>query len=367
MSKRDVCVLIQPSEKEFFWISNIISGMKKMANRQEYNLKFIDSDYFDKLESGTPVLIVGYTYRWVRLSAECASDNGLNPIVVGACLHPELKEKCNGIEFELSEIVKSVIMYLKDAGCSRIALLGANRSSIADRVKEQTVKAISSTDVSVFVCDDSLSLCVEEFLKSYEREKFDGVLCVNDTVAIYLINLLKTRGIRVPEDIKIAGIGNSYLGQRHEVSITSVNFDYFEMGKQSIRLWRYIRKNEGEMRVTVSLPCELIVRGSTGHIENDEQSELGETTENGNERYYYDPDVQSIIRAEAFLGECDELDKEILYCIINNDTYGEMADKLRLTDRAIKYRVAKMIKKFGAEDREEIAKSMKNLLGTEEQ
>lgn len=366
MSKRDVYVLIQPSEKEFFWITNIINGMKKMAARQEYDLRLIDSDYLDKLERGVPLLIVGYTYRWVRSSVEASSKIGLNPIVVGACLHPELKEKCNGIEFELSDIVKSVFAYLSVAGCKRIALLGVNRSSIADRVKEQTVLSLNSAQSQVFVCNDSLALCVEEFLESSEKERFDGVLCVNDTVAIYLINLLKTRGIRVPEDIKVAGIGNSNLGQRHGIPITSVNFDYFEMGKQAIRLWRYVRRNEGEMRVTVSLPCELIVRGSTGHIENDDEKHFQDTVENGNERYYYDPDVQSIIRAEAFLGECDELDKEILYCIINNDTYGEMADKLKLTDRAIKYRVAKMIKKFGAEDREEIAQNMKNLLGTED-
>ena len=86
-------------------------------------------------------------------------------------------------------------------------MLGVNRSSIADRVKEQTIISLNNESSRVFVCNDTLALCVDDFIESYEKEHFDGVLCVNDTVAIYLINLLKTRGIRVPEDIKVAGIG----------------------------------------------------------------------------------------------------------------------------------------------------------------
>jgi hypothetical protein len=165
----------------------------------------------------------------------------------------------------------------------------------------------------------------------------------------------------------VVGIGNSNLGQRHNVPITSVNFDYVEMGRQAIRVWRFVRKNNVSARLTLSLPCELIIRGSTANFSlNDSEPDSDYDFGDGNEAYYYDPDVQSIIRAEAFLGECDDLDREILYCLTENLTYSEMADKLKLTDRAIKYRVAKMIKNFGAEKREDISTIMKSLLNPNE-
>lgn len=367
MQKNDVCVLVQPSEKEFFWINNILNGMQKMATRQEYNLCLISDGELVKIGTGVPVLIVGYTYRWVRNSAEEVVKQGCEPIIVGACLHPDLKEQCNGIDFELTEIVRKVIHYLEQAGCKRTALLGVNRSSIADREKEKTVLGMRNGLCDIFVCGQSLSKCVDEFIESYSGTPYDGVLCVNDTVAIYLINRLKQKGIRVPDDIMVVGIGNSNLGQRHDVPITSVNFDYFEMGRQAIRVWGFVRKNTSASRLILSLPCELIIRGSTGNFSPDNGDPVPDYDfGDGNEAYYYDPDVQSIIRAEAFLGECDDIDRDILYCLTENLTYSEMADKLKLTDRAIKYRVAKMIKNFGAKKREDISAIMKSLLNPDE-
>lgn len=367
MQKNNVCVLVQPSEKEFFWINNILNGMRKMAAKHEYNLCFVSTEKLCEINSGAPVLIVGYTYRWVRNSADEVIKQGCKPIIVGACLHPDLKEKCNGVDFELTEIIRNVICYLEQAGCKKIALLGVNRSSIADREKERTVLSMGSERCDVFLCKQSLSQCVDEFIESFTNTAYDGVLCVNDTVAIYLINRLKHKGICVPEDIMVVGIGNSNLGQRHDVPITSINFDYYEMGRQAIRVWRFVRKNNCASRMILSLPCELIIRGSTGNF-NPENNSLVPDADfiDGNEEYYYDTDVQSIIRAEAFLGECDDIDRDILYCLTENLTYNEMAEKLGLTDRAIKYRVAKMIKNFGAEKREDISAIMKALLNPDE-
>lgn len=367
MQKNEVCVLVQPSEKEFFWINNILSGMQKMAARQEFTLCFITTEDIPKIETGVPVLIVGYTYRWVRNSAEETVKRGCRPIIVGACLHPDLKEKCNGVDFELTEIVRNVIHYLEQAGCRRTALVGVNRSSIADREKEKTVLAMRNERCDIFVCKQSLSKCIDEFIETHLDSRYDGVLCVNDTVAIYLINRLKQKGIRVPDDIMVVGIGNSHLGQKHDVPVTSVNFDYCEMGRQAIRVWRFVRKNNSASRLILSLPCELIIRGSTGNFSPESRETVPDYDfGDGNEAYYYDPDVQSIIRAEAFLGECDDIDRDILYCLTENLTYSEMAEKLMLTDRAIKYRVAKMIKNFGAEKREDISAIMRALLSPDE-
>ncbi len=366
MQKNEICVTVQPSEKEFFWINNILSGMLKMAARQECVLRYVDESTICETAKGVPILIVGYTYRWVKGMAETVVKYGGKPIIVGACLHPDLKENCNGVDFELTEIVRHVIFYLEQAGCKRTALLGVNRSSIADREKEKTILSMKKDTCDVFVCEKSLSLCVDDFIESYKQNHYDGVLCVNDTVAIFLINRLRAVGIRVPEDIMVVGIGNSNLGQRHDIPITSVNFDYSEMGRQAIRVWRFVRKNNVSARLTLSLPCQLIIRGSTANFNlKDCAPEPDYDFDDGNEAYYYDPDVQSIIRIEAFLENCDDIDRDILYCLTENLTYTEMAEKLKLTDRAIKYRVAKMIKNFGAVKREDLSDIMKSLLNSE--
>lgn len=368
--KNDIYVLVQPSEKEFFWVTNILTGMKKTALRHENNLCIIAPENFKDLinranvKEKQVVLIVGYTSSWVKNAVIMVSELGHEPMIVGACMHPALKDKFSGIEFSLSESVEMAVNYLLKCGCMKTALLGVNNSSIADKVKEKTVNEITGvlTKPEVFVCKTTLSSCVDEFLRKVEKEKYDGVLCVNDTVAVYLINRLRNIGKHVPEDIKVIGIGNSNIGQRLEIPLTSIDLDYLEMGRQAVRAWRFIKKNNDEIKMTLSLPCSLIVRESTSLLKPpDINYDICDIVD-GNEDYYYDPNVQSIIKAEAFLGECDEADREILYAIAEKLTYAQISEKLNMTDRAIKYRVAKLMDKAKVKKRSELFGLIKPLI-----
>lgn len=57
-----------------------------------------------------------------------------------------------------------------------------------------------------------------------------GILCYNDEVAFSLIEILKTEGIKVPDDISIVSIDNSDLAVMGEVGLTSIPYPMKTLG-----------------------------------------------------------------------------------------------------------------------------------------
>ncbi|WP_411336641.1 LacI family DNA-binding transcriptional regulator [Ruminococcus gauvreauii] len=92
----------------------------------------------------------------------------------------------------------------------------------------------------------------------------DTVICATDTIAAGALQFLKFAGKRVPEDIQIAGIGDSSLSRVTEPSLTTVHLYYEEAGTEAARLlFDLIQNGEAAIQKEVKLDCKLIVQGST--------------------------------------------------------------------------------------------------------
>jgi GntR family transcriptional regulator of arabinose operon len=97
------------------------------------------------------------------------------------------------------------------------------------------------------------------------REKpVTAIFCLNDYVAINIMRTLAAMGIRVPEDVSIVGFDNIELSDHIEIPLTTVEQDFFELGKEAARL--LIERVEGrglEPGKRITIPTKLIPRKST--------------------------------------------------------------------------------------------------------
>ena len=59
----------------------------------------------------------------------------------------------------------------------------------------------------------------------------DGIVCYNDQIAYGAIDLLTSRGVRVPEDVLVTGFDNSSVSEYSPVKITSFAHPKDEMGR----------------------------------------------------------------------------------------------------------------------------------------
>ena len=69
----------------------------------------------------------------------------------------------------------------------------------------------------------------KEMLKNYQ--KIDGLICATDEIAIGAMQYILEKGISVPEDIYIAGQGDSILARVAGHSISTVHYSYEKSGE----------------------------------------------------------------------------------------------------------------------------------------
>lgn len=92
----------------------------------------------------------------------------------------------------------------------------------------------------------------------------DGIFCSGDTIALGVIQELKSKGIKIPEEISVVGFGNEPFTELLELSITSVDQSPYQMGTAAAKvLLEQITNPEITIEKKVVLDSKLIPRKSS--------------------------------------------------------------------------------------------------------
>ena len=78
--------------------------------------------------------------------------------------------------------------------------------------------------------------------------ELDGVFCSDDAAAFGAINYLQSKGYRIPEDIKVGSVGDSYMSAVVRPSLTTAHLHYETGGKEASKI--LIEKIEGNVPIT---------------------------------------------------------------------------------------------------------------------
>lgn len=91
----------------------------------------------------------------------------------------------------------------------------------------------------------------------------DGIFCFNDQLAIGLMHVLVSAGVRVPDDVAIVGFDDSAEGRYSNPGLTTIAPDVAGITRTSIQLLLSMIDGSGPPPGRTVLPHELKVRGST--------------------------------------------------------------------------------------------------------
>ena len=93
----------------------------------------------------------------------------------------------------------------------------------------------------------------------------DAIFAVNDPVATGAFVMIKEHGMKIPDDIALAGFSNTYMTSLLDPPLTTVEQPSYEIGKTAAQLLMEQINNNNEEFVPelIVLKTTLIVRGST--------------------------------------------------------------------------------------------------------
>lgn len=154
--------------------------------------------------------------------------------------------------------------YLLSRGATLPAMIAgpSGPSGTRDRIRGFLDSCGADADARIVHGDysaDSGQRAMEELLDAHPN--VDAVFVSSDAMAVGAMKTLRARGIRVPDDMQVVGFDDSSAATLADPPLTTVRQPFDEIGQHLVDL--LMRLIDGEKPIGVTLPCELVVRGTT--------------------------------------------------------------------------------------------------------
>lgn len=168
--------------------------------------------------------------------------------------------------------------YLIGLGHKKIAILteGNDSPSIVKQRLEGYMQALRDNNIPI---NDKLIRCVDKRIYSMRNgydttikliesgEKFTALYCISDVLALGALRALADKGIRVPEDVSVAGFDGQEMSQYCIPRLTTIRQPLYDISKETMRLIFDIIEGERGHRHIV-FPGDLIEGESTKEIKS---------------------------------------------------------------------------------------------------
>lgn len=168
----------------------------------------------------------------------------------------------------------TAVEHLIKTGRRRIAHLAGPDSLINSRLRSQGyLDALKKHKIPV---DPALMLSYDlsiEKVRIYMKHFLDlpqppdALFAINDPTAIAAMEVVKEKGLRIPDDIAVVGFSNDFSAQLVSPSLTTVSQPTLDIGRESARLLLEEMKLKGDYSgrkaPCVQLKTKLIVRDSS--------------------------------------------------------------------------------------------------------
>lgn len=99
-----------------------------------------------------------------------------------------------------------------------------------------------------------------ELLK--QKLDFDALIAGNDMMAIGAMRALLQEGVRIPEDISVAGADNIQLAEYASVPLTTFFTNMFDLGSEAMKLLIAKINNDKNIPKKIVIPTKLVIRDS---------------------------------------------------------------------------------------------------------
>lgn len=275
---KTVGVLVPRIDNYFF--SSVISGIEKVLNESGYNVLILQAlDVLEKEEMNVLSLMEH------RIAGVLASPMAIN--AVHSHFDKLVERDIPLIFFDNTHFEMPVSMVLIDdyagaryatehlisQGCRRIIFLGGPRDTYIYKRRfegySDTLKShgIPLEESLIYQLESSFITGQEVALQVTENELLpDGVLSVTDHQAIQFMQVLKKKGIKVPQQVAVAGFSNAEFVGLIDPPLTTIDQHGQEMGETAANMLLEefeLRKNNMFVPRKIYLSPELVIRQSS--------------------------------------------------------------------------------------------------------
>ncbi|WP_127132768.1 LacI family DNA-binding transcriptional regulator [Pseudoflavitalea rhizosphaerae] len=263
------------------FMSGVLAAMEDTASREGYNLlitQSLEKEEKEKVNANTMFnkrvdgLLISLAYDTKSIDHLQPFLNKKIPVVFFDRTWDQ--SSCTSVTIDNYKAAYEATKHLLDQGCKRILHLGGNkeRNVYADRLRGYK-HALRDAGIAYDEKLVRISQLLESagtdaaawILKQKPAQRPDAVFGANDTVAAHCMLALLEAGIRIPDDIAIAGFNNDPISRIVSPSLTTVDYSSSRLGETAMKsLLEHLNGLPGASNTnSIILKSELIIRASS--------------------------------------------------------------------------------------------------------
>jgi LacI family transcriptional regulator len=269
-------VIIPNLETTFFSI--MLSGIQNVATSYGYKVMICQSNESFKMEVANiqtlmsnwiDGLLICHTMETESFEHIKLQMNKGIPIVhfYRVCM----KTNTSKVQADDSKGAEQITEHLIEQGCRNIAILVGSKNLLittkrlkgySNALKKHNLpfneEMIAYTNFTQQATNDA----IDNWLQM--DKKPDAIFSISDKCAVYTIMRLKAKGIKIPDEICVAGFGNDPMGEVIEPSLTTYDTQTLKIGETAAELFfNQVLNNENHIMQIKTIKGKLIIRGSS--------------------------------------------------------------------------------------------------------
>ncbi|MBW8895554.1 MAG: LacI family DNA-binding transcriptional regulator [Acidobacteria bacterium] len=269
--------IVIPDLMHSFFVE-IIAGIEPVASGRGYGLLLCSSSEDPGKERAELEMLRGRQVDGIVLASANASGNtdmllqltkqNASLVMIDRDDHPSVE--CHRVLTDDEQVGVLATAHLVDGGRRAIAhiagpaIVHARRREKGwrDTLKARGIKAADEWLAGGGFMESDGYRAMKRLLTV--RPKIDAVFAANDPSAIGAMKAIWEAGLRVPDDIAVAGVGDIALGDLLRVPLTTVGWSRRDQGRHAAELLLGSLEGAFDRPQRVVMPPRLIVRESSG-------------------------------------------------------------------------------------------------------
>jgi LacI family transcriptional regulator, repressor for deo operon, udp, cdd, tsx, nupC, and nupG len=272
METRMILVLLPNISNSFY--SKIVKGIEDVAHSNGYNIMLCNTNldkqreklYLDLLKNR---LADGVIFMAPELNKKELNEIGKQFPVVQCCEYIK-GANVSHVTIDNNQAAKKMVKHLISLGHKRIAMISCKNKFVSTYEREEGYKKALeecgiAPEASLIKYGDFTFKSGLDAMKQIlnASEKPTAVFTISDMMAIGAIKAIKSWGLKVPEDIAVAGFDNVSFASMYDPALTTISQNQYALGCTAMDLLLEIIRKDIKQPQELILDHELILREST--------------------------------------------------------------------------------------------------------
>lgn len=356
-----ILIFVEDTYSHSGWCQDLVNGLVSELKMKRMAFRFIRS--IEEMSQGSGyIYVIGSSTGWIRTVLKDANRVGIYPILLCNQAFHELDVRYSTVCSDTNGSMHHLVDTLIATGRTRIALYGTNPHSVSDESRKKAFYyAIGQKNQrDVYINDGSMERCFRSFQGT--MADYDAVICANDFTAISLVRNLLAGYPQELERLLIIGCAETSLTEYYSPYILSIRVNFQEYGKAAVTLLENLKRNPYLSHAVMSIRWDFSPLTSLRKPDGGTRDSCPPSIPESRDIFYQDAELTGMLRLERMLNECDSLDREIIYCLLREESYDNISENCFVTISTIKYRVKKMIGLAEAADRRGLIRLLREYL-----